>query len=318
MVDITYQALALRWSPQDKSDHTFNITAAVTLSLFLVLALILSSIDVPVEERKAVVPIRDEVIVNIKERAKPIPKVVEPPKVAEPLKPAEQPQEEVEITRPRDEVKPLTREQEVARKKVEKIGIFRLKDQLAEMVDTASASNVVNQTISHAGAGTQVAAANTSILTAGVGRSSGGVSVPLHTASVDAIRLENTGQAAAGQVAQAAIKESPKPSRAPDTVSSGEGVRAEEDVVSVLDQNKSTLNTLYRKARRSNPGLKGRLVLEITVLASGSVANVIVKSSELNDSALEESIISRVKLLDFGAREGGARTVVYPIEFLPG
>lgn len=312
MVAITYQALALRWSPRDKTDHTFNITTAVTLSLFLAFGVILSSIDVPVEERKAFVPIRDEVMVNLKEKTKPIPKVVEVPK------PAEKPKEEVEIKRPQEEAKPLTREQVVARNKVEKIGIFKLKDQLTDLVDTASASNVVSQTISHAGAGTQAAVANTSILTAGIGRSSGGVSVALHTASVDTIKMESSRQAAAGQVAQAAIKESPKPSSAQSTASSGEGVRAEEDVVSVLDQNKGTLNTLYRKARRSNPGLKGRLVLEITVLPSGSVAAVSVKSSELNDSALEESIIARVKLLDFGAREGGARTVVYPIEFLPG
>lgn len=307
---ITYESLALRWSPRDKTDHAFNISMGIAVALFVLLVVILSSIELPEEARRTFVPLKEEIKIQIKQAPKPVPKVIEPPK----------PRESTDLRPKKEEVKPLSREEVKAREKVEKTGIFRLKDQLADLVDTASAKNVVNQNISQAGAGAQAAApANPNILTAAAGKGSGGVSDSRHTVNVaPATNLAAGGQAAAGQVAQSAIKANPQVAGGKGAAARGAGVRADEDVITVLDQNKGTLNTLYRKARRSNPGLKGRLVLEITVQPSGEVSKVVIKSSELNDPTLEESIIARVKQLDFGVRKGGALTVVYPIEFLPG
>lgn len=94
-------------------------------------------------------------------------------------------------------------------------------------------------------------------------------------------------------------------------------MRFEEDIYYVIDQNKGKLHAVYRQARRANPGLKGKIIFDITILASGQVSAVIIRSSELNDPVLEERLVSRIKSFDFGAREGGEMTVTYPVEFIP-
>lgn len=97
----------------------------------------------------------------------------------------------------------------------------------------------------------------------------------------------------------------------------GDNVRAEEDIIYVMDQNKGKLHTIYRRARRFHPGLKGKIILEITIAASGKVINVHIKSSELNDPKLETRLIARIRQFDFGKRNVEKVTVTFPIEFLP-
>lgn len=100
------------------------------------------------------------------------------------------------------------------------------------------------------------------------------------------------------------------------TATSG-NFRTDEDIAYVMDRNKGKLYSVYRQARRKNPGLKGRIVFDITILPSGKVSGVVIRSSELNNSKLESRLLARVKRFDFGEREGEPITVTYPVEFLP-
>ncbi len=84
-----------------------------------------------------------------------------------------------------------------------------------------------------------------------------------------------------------------------------------------MDKNKSKLHSLYRRARRSHPGLKGKIVLEITIAPSGKVLKVRIKSSELNDPKLESRLVARIKRFDFGSYSVQKVTVTFSIEFLP-
>ena len=94
-------------------------------------------------------------------------------------------------------------------------------------------------------------------------------------------------------------------------------MRAEEDITVVFDKNKSKLYSIYNRARRKNPGLKGKIVLEMTILPSSKVSAIKMLSSELQDKKLEKRLMGRIKLFNFGARNVEAITVTYPIEFLP-
>jgi len=84
-----------------------------------------------------------------------------------------------------------------------------------------------------------------------------------------------------------------------------------------MDKNKSKLHSLYRHARRSDPGIQGKIVLEITISPAGKVLSVVMVSSELNNPKLESRIISRIKQFKFGEANVKKVTVTYPIEFLP-
>ncbi len=93
--------------------------------------------------------------------------------------------------------------------------------------------------------------------------------------------------------------------------------RTDENIAYVMDRNKGKLYSVYRQARRKNPGLKGRIVFDITILPSGKVSRAVIKSSELNNSKLESRLLARVKRFDFGVRDGEPITVTFPVEFLP-
>ncbi|VAW87997.1 hypothetical protein MNBD_GAMMA17-1199, partial [hydrothermal vent metagenome] len=79
----------------------------------------------------------------------------------------------------------------------------------------------------------------------------------------------------------------------------------------------SKLFSIYNRERRTDPGLKGTIVLEIVIAPSGEVVEVRIVSSELNNSKLERRILSRIKQFNFGEKDVGTVTVSYPIEFIP-
>lgn len=304
MTVLVYENLALGWRPEGKTDHTFNIIFTVTLVCFAVASILVSSVQLPVEKRPERIVIPDRVANFITE--KPKPKVVEQPK----------PEVVPQTLRPKpEERKPLTKEEKKAREKVKNTGLLALQKELSSLADTADVA-MVNKQISKGGAEARSSTVNTAILMANAGSGSGGVADNRYVASVGQTKLEQGGQGVANTLQNKAVPNKPKATESTGKRSGGYS-RTEEDIAYIMDQHKSALHSLYRKARRNNPGLKGKIILELTILPDGKVARIVIKSSELHDAALEESIISRIKLFDFGTRAGGSLTVTVPVEFLP-
>ena len=98
---------------------------------------------------------------------------------------------------------------------------------------------------------------------------------------------------------------------------SGKASRSEEEIAMVFDRNKGAIYALYTRALRDKPDLQGKLVLELTIGADGSVLKCAVVSSELNDPELERKLIARVKSFRFEAKDVGTITVTKPIDFFP-
>lgn len=96
------------------------------------------------------------------------------------------------------------------------------------------------------------------------------------------------------------------------------GKRSPEDIKLGFDANKSALYAIYRRVLRENPQLEGRVVLKLTIDAAGQVTACSIVSSALKDAALEEKLLARVSLINFGARAGvEAWTGNYHIDFVP-
>jgi protein TonB len=85
----------------------------------------------------------------------------------------------------------------------------------------------------------------------------------------------------------------------------------------VFDRNKGAIYALYTRALRDKPDLQGKLVLELTIGADGSVLKCEVVSSELNDPELERKLVARIKLFRFEEKDVGTITVTKPIDFFP-
>jgi len=331
----SYQSLALAWQPKSRRDKPFILFTLFILLLFFGTALFFSSVEIPKEERRAKVDVPDRVakfildkpkpVVKPKPKPKPKPQKIEKPKP----KPEPAPKPKVKREKPKQEIK-LTEKQKVARKKAGESGLLALSDELSDLMDTSSIDSMVGNRIRKSTNQTQIAAVDSGILTAGSLGSGEGEGrrrvVPEEYLSQIASTtvLENEpGTAAEQLIAARAGEDESKPDstdpakKKPEKRERVGNYRSEEDIAYVVDKNKGKLHALYRRARRSDPGIQGKIVLEITILPSGKVESVQISSSELDHAKLEARIIARVKQFDFGEQNVKKVTVTYPIEFLP-
>jgi hypothetical protein len=94
--------------------------------------------------------------------------------------------------------------------------------------------------------------------------------------------------------------------------------RTDEEIQIVFDRYKSAFYRLYNRELRNNPTLQGQMVLRLTIEPDGSVSMCVLQSSDMNAPDLAAQVVSRVRTINFGAKEGvQALTIVYPIDFLP-
>jgi len=93
--------------------------------------------------------------------------------------------------------------------------------------------------------------------------------------------------------------------------------RSDEEIQIVFDRYKATFYRLYNRELRNNPALKGQMVLRLTIEPDGSVSMCAVQSSDMNAPDLAAQVMSRVRSMNFGAKDGPAVTISYPIDFLP-
>jgi hypothetical protein len=93
--------------------------------------------------------------------------------------------------------------------------------------------------------------------------------------------------------------------------------RTDEEIQIVFDRYKASFYRLYNRELRNNPALKGQMVLRLTIEPDGSVSMCVLQSSDMNAPDLAAQVVSRVKTMNFGAKDVQAVTIVYPIDFLP-
>ena len=307
----TYRDLALEWNPRRSGDNAFTVLVVLVMVVSLALALSISSIELPPEKRTIqVVP--ERIAQFIMEQEKPEPVIKPEPEKPNPiLKPV------IKKNPERVETKPLTKSEQQARGRAENSGLLALSNDLVDLMDTSAVNSMLSAKVNSTGtASQQTSTINKNLLMADAG--TGGVSVDssMYTAIGNKTTLgaRNVEQVKTTLVTAENIKTDA--SKAAGRSRSG-NIRADEEITIVFDQNKSKLYSLYSRARRANPGLKGKIVLQITIEPTGKVSQVKILSSDLNDPSLESSLISRIKLFDFGVRSVEPVTVTYPIEFLP-
>lgn len=319
----TYKKLALRWQPSQKEDRVFTLIAVTTVILMLLFGLYLSSIEVPEKPRlqRSAVPERVAKFISQKEKPKPKPPKPKPPE-PKPPEPEPKPEpEKVEVVRdrPKPVDKPLTETQQKARDKAAQSGLLAHLSELNDLVDTSDVSAQVKASIKQGDQGKVAAGHSADILTAGASDGSGGVDAGKYATRAGDSQLgavDLTAARAALAASDEAFEEIKGKTDGKTQDRANGHLRSEEEISLVFDRHKSQLQSLYNRARRSNPGLRGKLVLAITILPDGSVSAVKVLSSELSDTSLVQKLIARIKNFQFGARDVAVATVTYPIEFL--
>lgn len=320
MAVVTYKRLALDWQPAGNSNRNFHRTTLVVVLVIALLAVALSFIPVPENERRERAVVPERIAEFIAQREKP-PVVVQPPKPKPEPKPLPkvEPEPKIERKRPAEsERKPLTASEKKARETAERSGLLALSSELNDLMDTSEVSTKMAGKLSEQPAGSDVVAGHdATVITAGVAAGGGGVDANRYGGSVGGTQL-SAREIASVRSGLFAEEETENESAAQERNAkrSGNG-RSEENVTIVFDKHKGSLYSLYERERRKTPGLQGKIVLQITIAPNGDVTDVKILSSELHNPALEARLMSRIKLFKFEANDVEPVTVTYPIEFLP-
>lgn len=317
-----YRNLALSWQPETHSSRFFNGLVCLFLATSFVAGFVAMQIKIPEKtwEQKAEVPTR---IANyIAKQPKKIEPVIEPPK-PKPKQPKPKPKEqpkpvEAQVTVARDRPgaqtldKPLSQPQQAARETVQNKGLLGLRSQLSGLTQDAPRTRPVR------GAVSTNAVSNDSVrhqLSAVAGTLAEARSVD--TSQVENVQIQTTELAARDDTV---VTTATQHAAQEDLTDSGGGRalgRGSSDVASVFNRNKSSLNSLYERERRTNLGLQGRVIFQLVIEPSGMVSSVKLVSSELNHSSLESRLSARVKQFQFAPSSGKAVTVTFPVEFRP-
>jgi len=317
---LVYRSFILPWTRLEDDQGRLKKILIAVLAVSFVLSVVIPFIPVPKEDRDKVEELPPRLaqllLEKQKPKPKPVPKKVEKKKEEKKKeKKKEEKKKEKKKEKPKKKVekpKPKVDRVAEARKKAASSGLLAFSDELADLRDKpvtkslnkskplskgATAANVKKRNILTSGTAGS-GGIDTSSLSSGVGRSSLAGRETTHVESpVDMV----------AKAGPEATSDSP----------SGKPSRTYEEITLIFDRNKGGIFSLYSRALRKDPTLQGKVVLELTIAASGQVTSCKVISSELNNKALERKLVSRIKLLNFGARDVEEMIVTYPIDFLP-
>ena len=289
---------------ENKQDKLFSRVLIVLLSLYLffgVLVPMMDRVELP-REIKEQVPVQlTRVLLQKQEKIKETP----PPVIEEELKPEDKVEEPVK--------EPVKTKREVAKEKAKTSGLAAMKDDLfslrqAFIVKPNKGALIKEKVVEAKTVKRKLLAAKANEQSQNIASAKTKKTVlsdELSTHNTQTVRLaeEEVLASSMGEGAEAEI--------------SLTNVRSEMKLRQTLEANKSRLYSLYNRALRKNPFLKGKVLFEIEIQPNGRVSKVTIQSSELEDKALERRLKTILRSIDFGVEDVAIISTVWAIEFLP-
>ena len=97
----------------------------------------------------------------------------------------------------------------------------------------------------------------------------------------------------------------------------GKASRSIEEIRLIFERNKGAIYALYNRALSEEPGLQGKVVVELKISPAGGVIGACVVSTELKTPEREQKLIARFRQFDFGSKDVDVMVVSWPVDFLP-
>lgn len=312
---VTHFEDLLPWSDTE-SDRRFVGFVIVTVFVTLLSFILLRFVPITLPEIKHDDQLTHPIKVQIPKRQlpkppPPKPKPVEKPKAQTPPKPTPKKPEPKPVPKPKKPEPTAEQRAEAARKKAANSGLVAMQDELSNLRQSFDTNTIKNQQmLRDGGVASKTPTDNTAaVIASRAGKGSGGI-------NTSTLGRSTGGEGLAGRNTSAVVS-GIKNTRGGNSASSARS-RGQEEIELMFQKNRGAIDIIYNRALRTNPGLRGKLVLEITIASNGNVINVRILSSELKDTELENKIIARVKLFKFEAHNNiDTTTVRYPIDFLP-
>lgn len=306
-----------------KQDKLFKQILWLLLLVYVVFAVVvpmLEQVELPREVKEQVPPQLAKIILQEKQLPPPVKPEVKPPEPEplpklepEPAPPEEKvPEKPVEQAVKTQIVQPTTRE--AAKEKASTSGLAAMKDELFSMREAfdvkPAAQRKLDQTTAQevkvkrdllAGAAnkqTDSLAKSTISKTIAAESLSGNQTQQIRLAKEEVLATQGASAEKASQASQG-------------------GQRSEAALRRTLEANKSRLYSLYNRALRKDPFLKGKVMFEIVIQPNGNISKVTIKSSELNNAKLERQLTLVLRSISFPAEKVAVMTTIWAIDFFP-
>ncbi|HKI50646.1 MAG TPA: AgmX/PglI C-terminal domain-containing protein [Geothermobacteraceae bacterium] len=330
---VPFRVMVMPWTTRGEEERFFRRSVFVAMLVSLLFGSLIPLVTLPIPDRTAVVVEIPERLAMLVKKQPPLPEPVPEP-VREEKKPeAEKAEKTAKADKPqkprekqaKPKAAPGAPAAQVARKKAEKTGVLAFKSSFEDLIDevpvaklgtearlkkqvpqAAGQARVRRSLVAmQAQGGTSGGIANYAVSTdLGSGRGNGGAGTAERIGGVGFSHVES---------AVAGLEEASRP------LSDGPGPgRTDEEIQIVFDRYKATLYRIYNTALRTDPTLRGKMLLRITIEPNGAVSACQVEATDLDSSDLVGKIVDRVKRFNFGPKEDVPQlTILYPIDFLP-
>ncbi|QDP01924.1 AgmX/PglI C-terminal domain-containing protein [Thalassotalea sp. PS06] len=307
-----------------EDNKTFNRITGVMLALTLIFTLIVSLITLPEQTREEKEKIPPQLVRIMERKVEVVPPKIEPvPELQAEAEPEPEPEPEPEEPKPEPEPEPkpepkpeVVKDDKVkkAQEKAKNSGLLALSDELSEMRDQLDMGNLQSENLTNEGGNAEQT--QRVILAGKTKGTSGGVSnATLSTDVGEGAQLAGRSSTeftakvmpTGGNAAVAAQSESEMLS----------GARTTESIRRTFDKNKGALYAIYRRALRSEPGLQGKVTVNLIIQPDGTVTLADIASSEIDLDEFKRKLLARIKLINFGPEDVNETKLSYTFNFLP-
>jgi len=93
--------------------------------------------------------------------------------------------------------------------------------------------------------------------------------------------------------------------------------RSREDINKTFDRYKGSIDRIYQRALRNNASLEGAFEVSITIEPSGQISAISIVNSGLDDEELEQALLKRMRLINFGEELVDVQTITQTFQFFP-
>ncbi len=301
----------LPWSDTD-SDQQFNKITLKVLAVFFVLFIVfplLPKSEVKKDKFDEVPPRFARLL--IKQPIKPIIKKPEPKKIEKKKKKEikKKPKKKIKkkITKKKAN-KPKPKPKPSAKKVAQSVFDSAGFDELADIRDDFNVAALKNSKLKTVSKRKEIAFDASRVLTSKASSGSGGIK-----SEIVSIRDNTKLKQRDTTNVQSNIKTTGNKRRNSRSVG-----RSDEEVQLTFQRYKGKLFSIYNRALRTDPGLQGTILFKITINAAGTVINIKVISSEINNNKLVKRMRLRIKRFKFGAKPGASNfTFTYPLDLIP-
>jgi outer membrane biosynthesis protein TonB len=322
------RAATMPWTRGGEDDRRFRNSLGYSLAAAVLFGLLLPLVDLPLPEPAELLAVPERVVELIRRDQRrpappPQPTLDERRETPEPL-PEPEPEPEQLVAEPPPSAAPTASEpapqQEPPRQRAQSSGILAFRESFSTLAENRPSARLGSGARINSSGDTAIGRSERSMVTTQAPGSSGGIN--LSSLSRDVGGGGGGGPQMAG-VQATRVASSIGPASGGRSVGAGQGAgagvagRTDEEIQIVFDRYKASLYRLYNRELRKDPTLRGQMVLRLTIEPNGSVSMCELQSSDMNAPDLVQQVLERVRTFDFGAKDVGAITIVYPIDFLP-